>query len=89
MRKAPRRLGDILLDMEPLIQEAMDDHDLQWGDMLGLIYTYLQVHYPDHKEVYIENGKSPVFFYGPEESIDEKRRARRKRVLRKDDRRGK
>ena len=26
-----RKLGDILLDMEPLINEAMD-HNLQYGD---------------------------------------------------------
>lgn len=60
-----RRLGDVLLDMEPLIQEMMDDHDLQWGDMLGLIYAYLQAHYPSHREVYTIDGKSPIFYYGP------------------------
>ncbi len=84
--KKIRRLGDILLDMEPYIQEAMDDHDLQWGDMLGLMFAYLHAHYPNHKEVYCKDGKSPVFFYGPEENLNVKSR---KRTLRPNNNRSK
>lgn len=64
-----RPLGDILLDMEPLILEAMEDHDLQHGDMLGIIYTYLMVHYPGGREEY-EDGSRPEFYYGPRKEVN-------------------
>jgi len=49
--------------MEPLIQEAMDSHNLQWGDMLGLIHHYLMIHYPGAQEKY-EDGTYPIYVYG-------------------------
>jgi hypothetical protein len=55
-------MGDILLDMEPLIQEMMDDHDLQHGDFIGLMDHYLLIHYPNHKEQYAD-GTVPVLSY--------------------------
>ena len=58
-----RPLGDVLVDMEPLIDECMD-HGLQWGDFLALMLAYLTVHRPHDKEVYVEDGSSPTFFYG-------------------------
>lgn len=63
-----RPLGEILLEMEPLIQEAMDKHDLQWGDMMGLLHHYLMIHYPFSKEVY-EDGSSPVYVYGHKDFV--------------------
>ncbi|EFX60709.1 hypothetical protein DAPPUDRAFT_123240 [Daphnia pulex] len=36
-----RKLGDVLLDMEPLLLE-MVDHGLQYGDILNLVYGYLE-----------------------------------------------
>lgn len=68
-----RPLGDILLDIEPLLLEAMVDHDLQYGDMLGMLYAYLLVHLPDNKEVYDEGG-SPVFYYGPESGLKKRKK---------------
>lgn len=59
-----RRLGDILLDMEPLILEMVDGHDLQHGDILNLVRGYLEVHCPNAKEEY-EEGGHPEFYYGP------------------------
>jgi hypothetical protein len=32
-KKKIRPMGDILLDIEQLIQEMVSDHDLQWGAM--------------------------------------------------------
>lgn len=58
-----RKLGDILLDMEPLINEAMD-HNLQYGDFLALMYQYLLIHRPDDQEVYLDDT-NPEFYYGP------------------------
>ena len=63
--KKVRRLGDILLEMEPLILEMVVKHDLQHGDILNLVNGYLEVHCPGAKEVYDEDGSSPVFSYAP------------------------
>ena len=64
-----RRLGDITLDMEPLITELIDDHDLQYADVLGIVYLYLQVHFPGAREIYTEDGTSPVLYYGPQKGV--------------------
>lgn len=66
VRKTPkRRLGDILLDLEPLIAEMIDDHDLQWGDVLNWLHGHLQIHHPDNNEVYVDDNSNPEFYYGP------------------------
>ncbi len=62
-----RPMGEILYDMEELIGEMTDDHDLQWGDILNLVYGYLEVHCPEAQEIYEDDGSGPVFYYGPEE----------------------
>lgn len=64
-KKKIRPLGQILLDIEPLVLEMIDDHDLQFGDILGMCYQYLEIHCPDAKEVYSDDGTSPIFYYGP------------------------
>lgn len=62
-KKSRRALGDVLLDMEPFLFEAMKDHGLQWGDMLALIHVWLTVHCPEDQEQYTAGG-SPEFYYG-------------------------
>lgn len=54
--------------MEPLLEELVDDHDLQWYDVLYNIYGWLSVHRPEAREEYLD-GTNPVFepFYGPKE----------------------
>jgi hypothetical protein len=59
-----RKLGDILLDLEELLDEAVDDHELQWGDVLALVHSHLVVHRPDAQEEYVDGGH-PEFHYGP------------------------
>lgn len=59
-----RKLGDILLDIEPLLLELVVDHDLQHSDVYGLLEKYLEAHLPGHKEVYVEDNTSPVLYYG-------------------------
>ena len=59
-----RRLGDIMLDMEPLILEMCNDHDLQWYEILNLVRGYLEVHCPGAREEYTAGG-NPIFYYGP------------------------
>lgn len=57
-------LGDVLLDLEKVVDEMVDQHDLQWGDVLNLVRGYLEVHRPDAMEEYVD-GTRPVFYYGP------------------------
>lgn len=59
-----RPLGHITQDMELLISEMIDGHDLQHGEVLNLIRGYLEIHYPGAKEEY-EVGGHPEFYYGP------------------------
>lgn len=56
-----RPAGDILLDMEPLLEELIDVHDLQWADVIYLVHGWLAVHRPQAQEQYVEGG-SPVLY---------------------------
>lgn len=69
MKKKLRKLGDITSDLEPLILEMVVDHDLQYHEILGMIYFYLMSHCPGAKEKYIKGG-SPIMFYGPADEKD-------------------
>lgn len=62
-----RPLGQITDDMEELIAEMCDDHEMQWHEILGIVHAYLQSHRPDAQETY-EDGSNPVFYYGAEEN---------------------
>lgn len=65
MRKTKiRPLGDILLDLEPLMLEMADAHGLQWGDILALVKSYLDIHCPHAQEEYTD-GTNPIYYYGP------------------------
>jgi hypothetical protein len=61
--KRLRKVGDIMLDIEPLLLELTEGHSLQWAEVLSLVHGYLQVHCPDAREEY-EEGGHPVFYYG-------------------------
>jgi hypothetical protein len=58
-----RPLGDITLDLEPLLCEMVEQHDLQAGEVLALIRQYLEIHLPDCFEEYTD-GTKPEFYYG-------------------------
>lgn len=59
-----RALGRITDDLENLIAEMIDDHEMQWGEIFNIIRGYLEIHRPDAQESY-EDGASPTFYYGP------------------------
>ena len=61
-----RRLGDITADLEELLDEMIDDHDMQWGEIRSLVMNQLKVHRPDAQEEY-EDGSHPVDYYGPKD----------------------
>ena len=58
-----RPLGNITQDLENLVEEMVDDHELQWGEILNLVYGYLVIHRPDAQEEYMD-GSNPDFYYG-------------------------
>lgn len=70
-KKKLRPLGDIMLDFEKLREEMVDKHDLQWGDVLGLVLMDLMVHAPEAQEAYTRacGGGHPAFYYGPKEGL--------------------
>lgn len=67
-----RPLGSITADLEPLILEMVDGHELQVGEILNLIHGYLQIHCPGAFEVYEADGSSPILFYGSLEALNAK-----------------
>ena len=64
-----RPLGEITGDLEPLILEMTDQHEMQVGEILALVYGYLQVHCPHAFEEYTDGSGKPVFYYGPKEGL--------------------
>ncbi len=61
-----RSMNSILLDMETLLEELTDEdkHSLQYGEILYLIYSWLEIHAPHAKEIYLDKS-SPILYYGP------------------------
>ena len=57
-------VGQLMFKLEDVVMELACEHELQWGDILGLVYTYMMVHLPDAREEYIDGGH-PEFYYGP------------------------
>lgn len=68
MSKKLRKMNDIMCDLEKPLQELTDPngHDLQWYEVLYLVFGWLCVHAPWGREKYVNSGGSPVF-YGPKE----------------------
>jgi hypothetical protein len=63
-KKKIRPLGDILLDLEVLIDEAIDDHELQDVDLYSLLRGHIESHRPDCKMEYVD-GTFPEMYFGP------------------------
>jgi hypothetical protein len=65
MKADSKKLGNLLLHLEKTLDDMIDRHDLQWGDVLALIHQHLQVHRPDAQETYVKDNSHPEFYYGP------------------------
>ncbi len=66
--KKLKPLGDLLIQLEPLLDKLVIDHALQKGDVLALISMHLDVHNPDCKEIYLDDT-NPIFYYGPKKGL--------------------
>lgn len=58
-----RPFGQLTDDLEDLLGEAAQQHDLQAGEIIHWVYNYLMVHYPDSIEKYVDNT-IPIMYYG-------------------------
>ena len=54
--------------MKQVLCEMIDDHEMQWGEILNIIRGYLEIHRPDAQEQYMD-GTNPLFYYGPENNL--------------------
>ena len=70
-KKKLRKVGDIMLDMEELLLELHEGHDMQHGEVIYLINGWQKIHVPEQIEEY-EDGSNPVLrdiagvpYYGP------------------------
>lgn len=61
--KKLRPFGDVTHDLEDVIEEMIEKHQLQTGEILNIVRGYIEVHYPDAQEEYLD-GTHPIFFYG-------------------------
>ena len=56
-----RKVGQILLDMEPLLEQLVHEHELQKGELLKLISVWVDIHAPNAIEEYVDS--SPLIEY--------------------------
>lgn len=61
----PPTIGHTLLQLEQYLEQLVDVHELQRGDILALVDVWCQVHRPGCIEVYTADGSSPTLQYGP------------------------
>lgn len=80
-KKKLRKVGDIMLDLEPLLFELHEDHDMQHGEVLYLINGWQKIHVPEQIETY-EDGSHPVF-YGPRPAENYGEKMRKKLEMQK------
>jgi hypothetical protein len=62
MKKKIRPMGQITQDIELLLEELVDLHELQVGEILYQIWAWLVIHRPDAIEEYVEDGSNPIFY---------------------------
>ena len=62
------KAGDLMHEVEALVAKFVEEHDMQRGEIMALIDTYIVVHYPGAIEEY-EDGSAPIYFYGPLDSM--------------------
>lgn len=69
VNKQLRQLGQITGDLEPLLLEMAVNHDMQFHEILGIIYAYLKAHCPGSEELYTADKSRPVMYYGHRDGL--------------------
>lgn len=72
-----RPLGEVTEELEPLLFEMVHGHKLQKHEVFGIINQWIDAHYPDAIERYVDGG-SPVLYYGPVEGLIRSRPLKKK-----------
>lgn len=57
-----KTIGKTMLELEKVLDEMVELHELQMVDILNLIYGHLRMHRPDCLEEF-EDGSEPKFRY--------------------------
>lgn len=57
-----------MFDVEYMVKQMVEEHDMQKGEIMALVSQYIDVHYPGAIEEY-QDDSNPIFFYGPKESF--------------------
>lgn len=55
-----RACGAVTCDMEPLLEELVDDHELQAHEIVGLIFNWIAVHRPDAIERQLDQSVAGI-----------------------------
>jgi hypothetical protein len=58
-----RTIGHTLLELEPLLEELVHTHELQKGDVIALVASWIDIHAPEAIEQYVSGG-IPQLYYG-------------------------
>jgi len=56
------KFGELMLELEVVLDKMIDQHDVQFGDILYAVYGHLLIHRPDAREQYVAGG-NPYFKY--------------------------
>ena len=67
------RFGDLMHELEAVVEKMIKQHDMQHGEILHAVNGYLQTHFPDHREDYVHYGRA-VFYFGPKEGLKREHR---------------
>lgn len=73
MKKKLRPLGEVTQDLEDVLMEMCEAHDMQLGEILSLVKNWVEVHYNGAIEEYECDDSNPIFLYGHKDDV--KRRA--------------
>lgn len=68
MKVEPEKIGDVLCELEKVLDKMIDAHGLQHGDILSLIDSHLTSHRRDCKENCVD-GTVFVYYYGSPEGL--------------------
>lgn len=60
-----RPLGKITDDMEYLLEEMVDTHELQAQEVLYLVFSWIQAHRPGCIPEYVDPGSGLTIYIGP------------------------
>lgn len=64
MKTSPPKYGDLLLQLERVLEQMIDYHEVQRYDVLGAVDYWVRVHRPDAVEEYLD-GSIPDLFRTP------------------------